>query len=129
MKHKNIGPEELDRAIEFDAPFRVYSDGTVDPMVRDAPMGPRFYIYETGDGTYADDIQGDPWEVETGWTGQYGYNGAIMHPSEYIGGGLARHILSAPGLWVVTEVIDLEDTEALVGWALFHIDETDSTEG
>ena len=41
------------------------------------------------------------WELLTGFTGQYSYNGPGMHPSEYIGGGLARHISSTPGLYAV----------------------------
>lgn len=41
------------------------------------------------------------WELLTGFTGQYSYNGPAMHPSEYIGGGLARHILDTPGLYTV----------------------------
>ena len=41
------------------------------------------------------------WELLTGFTGQYSYNGPGMHPSEYIGGGLASHILDTPGLYAV----------------------------
>jgi hypothetical protein len=38
------------------------------------------------------------WKLHTGASGQQGYSGPIMHDSEYIGGGLADHILaSAPG--------------------------------
>jgi len=58
------------------------------------------------------------WEPETGWTGQYLYSGAIMHPSEYIGGSLARHILETPGYWATCEVET--DGDELAGWLVAH---------
>lgn len=42
----------------------------------------------------------DAWTLMDGWSGQDGYTGPIMHPSEYIGGRLARHILATDGLYV-----------------------------
>lgn len=56
---------------------------------------------------FEEDTEGDDhgldtnWSLLTGFTGQYGYHGPAMHPSEYIGGGLARHILDTPGLYTV----------------------------
>jgi len=47
-----------------------------------------------------DEIEGDGWTLESGWTGQYGYNGPSMHASEYIGGRLAQYILETRGYWV-----------------------------
>jgi hypothetical protein len=44
------------------------------------------------------------WTLETGWTGQYSYSGAIMHASEFIGGLLADHICETPGYWVACTV-------------------------
>lgn len=41
------------------------------------------------------------WELLTGFTCQYGYSGPGMHSSEYVGGGLAQHILDTPGLYTV----------------------------
>lgn len=41
-----------------------------------------------------------PWSLLTGYTGQYGYSGPIMHNSEYIGGGMALDILDSPGVYV-----------------------------
>ena len=46
----------------------------------------------------------EPWELLSGLSGQYGYSGPHMHASEYIGGGLARHILETAGFYVVTVV-------------------------
>lgn len=39
------------------------------------------------------DVMGEGWEALTGMTGQYAYNGACMHPSEYIGAGIARRLV------------------------------------
>lgn len=53
------------------------------------------------------DDPGDGWTYETGRTGQYSYNGAHMHSSEYIGGGLAKDILETPGHWVAVALYPL----------------------
>lgn len=52
------------------------------------------------------DVERQGWEVESGWSGQDSgkYNGPFMHESEFIGGGLAEHILSTPGYWTVCAV-------------------------
>src|SRR5699024_11335216 len=57
---------------------------------------------------------------------QYGFtplnghatNGLIRHPSEYLDGQLAQDILGEPGVYCVTEVIDPDDTDALIGWSI-----------
>jgi hypothetical protein len=58
-----------------------------------------------------------------GFSGQYGYSGPIMHPSEFIGGGMERHIRETPGLYVAVVVTDLDvddgDDDA-VGWAVAY---------
>lgn len=69
-------------------------------------------------------LKAQGWEVLTGWTGQYGYNGPIMHSSERIGGKLADHIRENPGLYVRLAV-DIcpegEDSESeYVGWIVAH---------
>lgn len=46
------------------------------------------------------------WTLLTGWTGQYSYHGAHMHPSEFIGGGLADHILTTAGFYVTVAILD-----------------------
>lgn len=57
------------------------------------------YFEEDPDGD--DHELDDPWSLLTGFTGQHGYSGPGLHASEYIGGGLARHILDTPGLYTV----------------------------
>lgn len=99
------------------------------------PYGPEIvYVTLDGDGQAikrpgaADfDIEmngyGD-WELLRGFTGQHGYNGAILHDSEYIGWGLETHIRENAGYYVAVIVDGLEDDpdgEAAtvpVGWAV-----------
>lgn len=103
--------------VDFDSPFTVTAPGT-------------FATYPDAADVYAPDVYSDdtvdgPWElVSGGYTGQYGYNGPIMHPSEYFGGGMARDILSEPGTYVIVEVAD-SDTGSFpdgdpIGWALLR---------
>lgn len=46
------------------------------------------------------------WSLLTGWTAQYGYHGAHMHPSEYVGGRLADFILTTAGFYVTVALDD-----------------------
>jgi len=53
-------------------------------------------------GVYAPEVQNNPdgdisigsygWEAITGMTGQYGYCGSMMHPSEFIGADMAERL-------------------------------------
>src|SRR5690606_17743804 len=49
-------------------------------------------ILKVHDAAMIEEIAGQGWTVETGWSGQYSYSGPVMHESEYIGGSLADHI-------------------------------------
>lgn len=91
-------PAELQQFVEFDCPFRVdYYGALSDALEFHAPE-----VYHSD----ADDIEvyGTGWAPLTGYTGQYSYNGAVMHASEYLGGRLADDILSTPGVYVVVVV-------------------------
>lgn len=44
------------------------------------------------------------WEVLSGYSGQHGYSGPVMHQSEFIGGGLEGRIRKEPGYWVALTV-------------------------
>lgn len=78
------------------------------------------------DGQSTDDVPLEPlpdgWEFLTGWTGQYGYSGMVMHSSEYVGGRLARHIRETAGYYVclvVDGIADGVDAESEpIGWAI-----------
>lgn len=67
-------------------------------------------------------IYSDEWEFfSTGYTGQYGYNGPVMHQSEFIGGALERDILAEQGFYVaVLAYYTDEETEEIEpeGWVV-----------
>jgi hypothetical protein len=106
----------LDRAMDLDHVIRVNTDGTVDSHPSRAhpltPYAPESVIFTRHDGqimgeherAWTESIERQGWSVETGWSGQDRYAGPIMHPSEFIGGGLADHIVASPGLWVAVTV-------------------------
>lgn len=89
-------------AIEFDHPFTLHPDGTItDPPGVYAPSV--YHNDETDVG-----VSDPAWHPLTGMTSQYGYHGAVMHPSEYIGRGIAEYLLELaadePRTFVVTAV-------------------------
>lgn len=108
----------LDETMEFDHVIQVHADGSI----TDAPNN--LYAPDLYDG----ELQGDGWEFfTTGYSGQYGYNGPIMHNSEYIGGGLERDILAQPGYyvsvvcyWTPEDESDEAAENAIEGWAVAY---------
>lgn len=126
---------ELNDKMEFDHVVTVLPGGEV----TDGPEGvhaPESLIDTDDNGQIsADDerawresIERAGWQTFTeGYSGQYLYSGAIMHASEYIGGGLERDILASPGLYVVVMVeclpLDDPDDDARqdsAGWAVLR---------
>lgn len=118
----------LNDVMEFDHPVRVHPDGTVT---------------DAGEGIYAptlcdDQLDGDAWELFTaGYSGQDRYSGPIMHDSEYIGGGLERDILAAPGVYVAIvssystgpdgeEAGDTDTEDYVEGWAVARLKGSES---
>lgn len=112
-------------AQEFDHPFMLNPDGTV----TDAPSN--IYAPEATDGFYSHDHPQDvtiwtsDWKCATyGMSGQHGYRGGVMHPSEYIGGAIARRLLSdEPTIYVITEVRDENGTFPdgdPIGWTILR---------
>ena len=106
------GPDaELNNAVEFDSPFFVlpgdsgrctvltYPHTPIDP-----PMVLSVMLVEGGEP----ELDGlDGWQPVTGYSGQHGYSGPVMHASEYLGGGMARDLLSGElgaGWFVITSV-------------------------
>lgn len=98
------GMPDLNAFMEIDHVIAVHADGTV----TDGPAG----IYAPDlmhvDGAQhphdVENVGSQGWELLTGFTGQHGYSGAVLHSSEFVGGGLERHILANPGLYVATVV-------------------------
>ena len=107
-----VTPDNLNSLVKFDSAFIVTSEGIEDahevyvPAVQNADVRD-IYIESTN------------WEALTGYTGQYGYNGAVLHASETLSGGLARDILEdVGGIYAVTVVEDMDDPENPAGWCV-----------
>lgn len=133
MRYTDEQREHLRTIMDFDHVVRIHEDGTVSEP-RDEYAPEVWQDYDIDEDGYAHCrmepvILDKDWTLLTGHTGQYGYNGAVMHPSEYIGGGLADYILDNPGLYVslIVELSFDEDEEVaeqdtLVGWAIARKD-------
>jgi hypothetical protein len=118
---------ETIQKMEFDHVFILHPDGTV----TDAPPIRGYWAPEVVNDPDGDvDMCGyHEWSCITGMTGQYGYSGAVMHPSEYVGDGVARVMaeMSAelPIAFCLTVVTDLDTREGddnAVGWAICYRD-------
>lgn len=106
------------QSLDFDHVF-----GIDELSVTEAPPGiyaPAVY-YDAEEDVV---IAGEGWDCMTGLTGQYGYHGAVMHPFEFVGPGIAEAMEElnkdqGPLLFalVVVEVLD-EDEPA--GWAIAY---------
>lgn len=56
---------------------------------------------------YERQVEAQGWTLLRGWSGAYLAGGTfMMHPSEFIGGGLEKHILENPGYYVAFSVED-----------------------
>lgn len=109
----------LNDLMEFDHPVYVNADGTViDPH---CPLyAPE--LFGVNDSELQAQARSARWAgLLTGYTCQYGYSGPVMHPSEYVGGGLERDILANPGWYVVTAVADDDDDLKPYGWAIAYL--------
>lgn len=109
----------LDSWIEFDAPFRITPNGNGTAIIESAQA----IAPDSIDGELTD----DRWSYFThGYSGQYGYDGPIMHPSEFVGGRLAHDIIAEAGIYcLVTDYDDdgENDDRQPNGWAVIRLDE------
>lgn len=106
----------LDNSIEFDTAFIVLPNGE---YVETSEYVPTVY----NDGTHDVIIESSVWEALTGYSGQYSYSGAVMHPSEYFGGGLLKDVSEdIGGVYALTGVYDLDDEGDLdiIGWTVLR---------
>jgi hypothetical protein len=108
--------ETLQHAMDFDHCIEVLQDGTV--RHRGEVRAP---------GLLNGELDSDDWVLLNGYSSQYLYAGPIMHPSEYIGGGLAMDILSILGVYVaIGAYSDCEESDDgdsdggpdIDGWAI-----------
>lgn len=97
----------------------LYSTGTGLELARiPAPLhrAPDTVDYQP-DNDYADQVK--PWSPVMGRTGQHGYDGPVMHPSEVFAGSLERWCRGNEGVYTMVPVDDPDDGEP-VGWMLLH---------
>lgn len=95
--------DELNTVAEFDRVFRVNPDGTVTFPV-ESVHAPEVYHVDGQGHPHDVEVHGADWQPLHGYTGQHGYNGAVMHASEYLGGRMADDVLASAGVYVVTSV-------------------------
>lgn len=89
----------LDEAMEFWVGIEVLDDGTIVEGVDTPSM--ELYMEKGDDGQWHDQFQiPEGWALMAGYSGQHGYNGPVMHPSEFISGGMERDILGNAGVYV-----------------------------
>lgn len=103
-KQREAQEEAVGKIADFDHPFVVGEDRSVtDATGVHAPEVCHDDEHDiTIDGVPMRDS--NTWDALVGHTNQYSYNGAVMHPSEFIGRDLADTILAEPGTYVVTSV-------------------------
>lgn len=102
-------------ALEFGATFRIVNGSVVETK----DYAPEVFNAPNGDIT----IDGG-WTTITGFTGQYGYNGAVMHPSEFVGTLIADHLayLATGDDSIVFAIVTVDDIDGYepVGWTIAY---------
>lgn len=119
----------LDRLMEVDHVIRVDADGLVWDNVSGVWAPEARMVTDEGQFTregieeYCELIKSQGWEPEVGYPVDALWGGdPVMHSSQFIGGNLAEHIVSTPGLWTVIEVRtdDDGDSSDSAGWVLLY---------
>lgn len=122
---KQVLDNSLNSLMQMDHVIRVDSGGLVWEDVTGV-WAPEFYVDVDDDGQVMSDgiedmhaqIERQGWEAVRGWSVGAG---AIMHESQFVGAGLAEHIIETPGLWVACVVHTIEDRDDnTAGWIVLH---------
>lgn len=118
-----VTAETLNSAVEFDSPFTIgHTDDAGNTAIEraDNVYAPEVYLYtdkeHNGVGKEQIDLkdwdEATQWEAVNGYSGQHGYSGPTMHASEFLGGSMARDVLTDKGAtYVVVSVECLPDWE------------------
>lgn len=110
------------QAADFDHAFTLTRTGDIDWALTE-PEGvwaPSAMVDGQDGGV---EFDGSGWETITdGMSGQYSYNGPIMHPSEYIGRRIGEELLrlaeDGPVTFVAVVVESRGDDEEAAGWTV-----------
>jgi hypothetical protein len=121
-----VNADNLNDVMSFEHVVQVLPGGAVEDA--HGVRAPEVYVGTDADGqiSNADEtamvaqLRAAGWELLTGWTSQYSYNGPIMHACESIGGDMADRILSTPGTYVAVTVETLDDDEEPAGWVVAY---------
>ena len=118
-----ISADEVDRVLREGQPVSSFGNGQLGEST--TPFDGSYTLIKNDDGEYeVDESQLEGWETITdGLTGQYGYNGPVMHDSEHVGSRLGQQILDTPGNYVVkpAEYYDGESFESeSEGWVILR---------
>lgn len=97
----------LNDVMEFDHVIEVLADA-FEVIDRPDIYPPELYDDEVSDG----------WTLMNGYSGQDRYSGPIMHQAEFIGGRMARDILTTPGIYVALVNYHLDDDGDSDSWAV-----------
>lgn len=104
------------RDAAFDGPFHLSREG----VVTSALYAPDVFHDDETDVV----VCSTKWEALTGYTGQYGYSGAVMHPSEHMSNRMVRDMLEDPGIYAVTVVeclpTDEDEDPEPAGWCVLR---------
>lgn len=107
LDFENVSAEDLNSVMSFDHVIRVNEGGTVSDAA-DSPYfdeAARCVLVNADTWEWEDEFNlPEGWTLMNGYSGQDRYSGPVMHVSEYIGGGMARDILAAPGDYVALAV-------------------------
>lgn len=109
--------------VDFDVAFQVDKDAQVSTSGDPVPS-----VWHVSGAQSPHDIRidGEGWTALTGYTGQYAYRGAVMHPSEFMGGRLEQDVLAQPGVYALTVVYDPDpapEEDDIVGWVVLRKDD------
>lgn len=118
-------------AQEYDHVFQITKRGVVDGP--DGIYAPEVDNDDENDiligGTPHKATTGKGWQALDNYTGQHGYNGPVMHASEFIGGRLADDMVrisaeyeaeGTPLVWTVTLAACGDDPENPAGWVVLY---------
>lgn len=124
----------LNDQMYFDHVIRITEDGTVEDapgeyapeVVVECADDDAGSITREAEAAMIAHVEAQGWELMTGYTGQYGYSGPIMHVSEYVGGQMETDIRETPGLYVVVEPTGIysseeqeeRDSGEAIGWVV-----------